>query len=288
MSAKDKKAELSKLLYVKIRQLDTLSEQLNFLRAFEHELAQVTRKKGFRIWNRSLWHTLLNARDGLAVHIASWAKSMYEDGGLFGTISGKSLVDALAMGSKREGSARDASERELVLRHRKKHFARLFPGVKETPSGKKPTADHVEKLRTRFAKRCEPLHDDRNAYRAHLFEKKIAANVRQLHTPGRAQFVNYAQKLLNDLLLLCDRSTYGFPDVRRPSKGDAQARDLVDLLLNGTITFAVGEWTKADGQYLWQQRAKYYEALHARHDALPNNRKHLFNDRLLPTGELIT
>lgn len=52
------------------------------LEAFLKELDRVTHAKPFRIWNDILWTMVLDTRDMLVIHLASWTKGIYGRSGL--------------------------------------------------------------------------------------------------------------------------------------------------------------------------------------------------------------
>ncbi len=52
------------------------------LEAFLKELDRATRLKPFRIWNDVLWMMVLDSRDMLVIHPASWTKGVCQKGGL--------------------------------------------------------------------------------------------------------------------------------------------------------------------------------------------------------------
>lgn len=198
----ERRARLAALMKKPLNQLHALSEQFAFQRRFEVELAAVTRGKRFRVRNLDLWNTLLNGRDGLAVHIVSWATSIYEEGGLFGIITSDGLIGGLSPGSKRDVGAKEKWQQEYWFGHHLAVFKRGFRGIRPKRGIYRPEEAHMKALRDRFVARFKLLDADRNRYRAHAFEKQSVGSVRQMHSPGRAQALRFAQRTMKDLLLL--------------------------------------------------------------------------------------
>jgi hypothetical protein len=69
------------------------ARRLYALEAFVEELDRVTSKKPFRIWNDIVWMMLLDSRDMLVIHLASWTMHLVEAGGLFAQLKANHLLD---------------------------------------------------------------------------------------------------------------------------------------------------------------------------------------------------
>src|SRR5438477_6122025 len=80
------KPDLDALLSTYDWRLLSLARRQFVMEAFIAELDRASRKKEFRIRNDVTWLMLLDSRDMLVMQLASWAKGVYESGGLLGVI----------------------------------------------------------------------------------------------------------------------------------------------------------------------------------------------------------
>lgn len=261
-------------------QIDVIKARLDMLQAFVAELAKVTRGKEFRIWNRGVWIALLDSRDQLIISLASWCKAKYSGGGLFGQVRAHHLSD---LGS---WLPKSVVANALELKHREDAFQRLFP-VAAQAGRNVPAADDIECLRNTFQARIEGsgLMADRAENRAHPFEGK-SGRAAMLDMPQVAMLFKYIEQLLNDLRLLCNRSTRAYHDVYSCGSGSSP-EDLVDLVLCGRVSRMWLVWgveticmeDGTDTQWWWQHRHAYYERIHAAYDkGTEDARFPLFND----------
>ena len=67
-------------------QLIDVARRQFVMEAFTKEVDRVTRGREFRIANGPIWMMLLDSRDVMVVHLASWAKGIYQPGGLIGQL----------------------------------------------------------------------------------------------------------------------------------------------------------------------------------------------------------
>ena len=131
------------------------------LRAFVDALDVATRGKPFRIHNDVLWLMLLDCRDMLVVHLASWCRSAYGRGGLFAQLQANNVSD---LRRRKRARASDDPELERLTREAQDAaYGRLFPGVDPTHVQPKDIAA----LKDRFADETSLVVNDRDDNRAH-------------------------------------------------------------------------------------------------------------------------
>lgn len=106
-------------LAVEEHALLTIKRRYYFLCAFETQLRRESRDKAFLIANDLVWLTLLDSRDMLVIHLASWAKGSYAKGGFLGRVQADHLRE-LRLDRSRLDSAEDGQ-------HFREAFSRLFP-----------------------------------------------------------------------------------------------------------------------------------------------------------------
>jgi len=100
-------------------------------------------------------------------------------------------------------------------------------------------------------------------YHAHRYGE-IPVSTEVIKLRSIANCISFCGRVLNDLRILVDNSSFALPSLE-PSQNNVAARDVVDLLLMGSIQFAISEWAEhGHGPYLWQQRDAYYKQLHSR------------------------
>lgn len=143
----------------------SLARRMFVMEAFKTDLDRVSRNKEFRIRNDVMWLMLLDSRDMLVVQLASWAKGVYETGGLLGSIRAHHVRD---LRRRRRRDNDEESRGTLAARRDREHaecFGRLFPSVVDQPF---PTEQALVELHDRFFKRLQPVLQDRHENRAHL------------------------------------------------------------------------------------------------------------------------
>ena len=94
------------------------------------------------------------------------------------------------------------------------------------------------------------------------------ATVKVLRFPDLAKRHARCAKLMNDLRLILEDTTL-LMRLTKASTNDVLARDVVDLILIGTIDYAVAEWAKEPGPFMWQKRDAYDARLHRRPRSSP-------------------
>lgn len=113
-------------------QLDSYGGQLHWARwqyvleAAVAELERVSRGKEFHIWNDIVWLLLRDTLDMLVIHVASWAKSVYELGGLIGQIQANHANELRRSLTHGDRDNRDASYRRFQDEFHGAAYARLF------------------------------------------------------------------------------------------------------------------------------------------------------------------
>jgi hypothetical protein len=251
------------------RSLMEIARRQYVMEAFTTDLDRVTRGNPFRIRNGIMWMLLLDTRDMLVVHLASWAKGVLQEVGLFGNLQADhsgSLPRALP---NRDGG----DEPEWVRRHNKERregehaaaFTRLFPNA-----GAHPDGAAFDELRKAFRLRMKPLFDDRNWNRAHVFEK-VSGTTAMLNFSDLRGLLSYAEQFLGDIAMVGCHSMTDRPELNVPSAEDV-APELVDVLLLGDSERAA----RLRGQLA---REDFYAQLHARFEAAtPRAGDHFFND----------
>jgi hypothetical protein len=238
--------------------------------AFTADLDRVSRGKPFRIRNSVTWMLLLDTRDMLVVHLASWAKGIYRPGGFIGQLQashGRSFPRALPPDNRSKEKPEWASRRDKERRDREhgESFARLFPNASGDPDGAAFGA-----LRDAFHLRMKPVVDDRDWNRAHAFEK-VTGTTAMLNIAELRALIEYAEQFLADVAMVGCHYMMDRPELNHPS-GETVAPDLADVLLLGDSARAArlrGQLTRDD----------FYAGLHARHDAgHPLGADAFFND----------
>jgi hypothetical protein len=242
------------------------------MEAFTAELDRVSRGMPFRIRNGVTWMLLLDTRDMLVVHLASWAKGIYKPGGLIGKLEAdhrRSLPRALPAKDRSDDKPEWARGRDKERRDREhaEAFARLFP--KAAP-GPYPDGAAFTDLRDAFYGRMKPLVDDRDWNRAHAFEK-TTGTIAMLNITELRDLIAYAEQFLGDIAMVGCHYSMDRPEMNVPSAEDV-APELVDLLLFGDSDRAA----RLRGTL---NRAEFYAQLHARPDgAEPQGGDRFFND----------
>ncbi|MGE5733737.1 MAG: hypothetical protein ACM34E_01495 [Acidobacteriota bacterium] len=233
-----------------------LARRLYYLEAFQAELDEATRGKEFLIQNDVLWLILLDSRDMLVVHLASWAKAIYTNGGLIGQLQAS---HAKSFSRRRTWVDKyEADDEALKQFHDESHtaaFKRLFSSDSEPFP--KPIAFNT--LRDNFARRMEPVVQDRSSNRAHPYEAvQKKANAKMLSLGELRGVVGYAEELMNDLQLVGCGSTLQYADMNFSNSKDT-AIEFVDAIVLGTLMCQqlAREATR---------RESLYERLHSRHD----------------------
>jgi hypothetical protein len=256
------------------RELGTLAHDFQLLRSFASELQRTTKGKPFAIRNDLAWAGIVSLRRTIVIDLAGWVRSVC-DPWLRKTLDGPSLVSLRA--SKRlaakivEGSVilpvlggADVTGRirgyqaSTVEDGRRRALTRLF-GKEAARRGHATSEDvlHLEDTLRRWVTDLDALRNRE----AHPFTFK--GDIKELGLADLARRFTYCGRVLNDLRLLLDSSTYLMP--RLEASNDPRCRDLVDLIVVGTIEFAVMQWTKCPNPpHFSTDRDAHYRRMHAR------------------------
>lgn len=205
----------------------------------------------FRIWDDLAWMMVLDSRDALIVHLASFVKGLHKHH-LRDIVLPHLKKLKRAPKRKKDDDAHDPSIPGYAAA-----FARLFPACTKST----PTKADLTALRERLRVRVDRLRQDRNVNRAHLFELGGTADMLSLEEVS-AVFADI-EELLNDLRLLASDSTMGMDGVLSVVNAKFTARVLVDRIVLGTRPERPDE------------RAQYYEGLHKAHADHPD--REVFN-----------
>lgn len=260
-----------------------LIERFKRVWAYDVELRKAARGKAFRIQNPAVWEIILADRDILVIDFASWVTSVAGKGGF---LDGLTADDLTEFGIE-AGPLQDTDDAGLAVhdwKARVEAFGRLFPA--RVGVGKRwPEKADIRRLKAELAAVTAGLEDQRDA-RAHFYDGKDSETVQNVGFEQIATLFHRVRDVLNDIRLMVDRSSHHYPRIAEP-KNDHTARDMVDLIILGSIDDAVREWKAAPSQpgrpkrvYLWQDREAYYDDRHRAHDEVRIEGR-LFND--LPT-----
>ena len=249
-------------------QLLGLARRLYALEAFLSELERATQEKPFHMWNDVLWLMILDTRDMLVIHLASWAKSVYGRSGLLGRLQAES---PRAFPRKRPWKDQhEGADAHLTRLHDDSHaeaFNRLFACASEPY----PTRAAFDALRDKFAARMAAIVSDRSSNRAHPYEKsKGGANVRMLDLAEVRSATHYAEALMNDLKLVSSGCTLYYCNTNAADCSEV-AIELVDSLLLGMLS----RQKLLRGEVA---RDTFYGDMHARHNRLVDGATVYFND----------
>lgn len=256
-------------------ELQELAESFQGLHGFDVEFRRVTRGKPFFIGNSLAWDAVRSLYRTLVIDLAAWIRSIHK-AWLKVNIQGKTLADMRASRRRAakivEGSRVNAPPdvRAAILRHHEEQMVlgqraalrRLF-GKGATSRGF-ARAEDVDRLCIRLEKWAENLDKWRNQF-AHRYGF-VDPTLRRLGMARLQKRIEHCGRLLNDLRLLVDASYFVMPTLDPPTK-DVMSRDLLDLILMGSIQYATEQWAlhKSDSApYFWQQRDVHYEKMHAR------------------------
>jgi hypothetical protein len=223
-----------------------IKRRLHVMQSFECELDRVTRGKELKYWDDLLYMVMLDSRDALVIHLASFAKGLHKH----------HLRDLLHHWLKQLRRARKqrpdeldpALERILSTQH-DAAFARLFPKI--DPKKRAPGKADVQVLRDAIETFVDRLRRDRNANRAHAFE--LLRSEDMLSFEELAQMFAYLERVLNDVRLIATATTMSMSAPLSVANPDRTVVAIVDQLVTG-------------GQIPPGERDAFYERLHREHD----------------------
>jgi len=243
------------------------------LEAFVKELDGATRLKRFRIWNDVLWMTVLDSRDMLVIHLASWVKGVCGRRGLTRQLKAQHLQELPAVIRATERAEEDAYFAGLLDHEHAAAFKRLFPGAMETHA----TSADLDALTKRLKRTADPLLKDRNDNRAHAFENRAHAfepggqgSAKMLDLTELRDSLTHFEQFLNDLHLVSHCSTVTHHDMN-----DANCKVVAEEMVESIL---IGSSSRREILMDGRDRETFYKALHDLHDALPSGSQVLFND----------
>lgn len=276
-------AELTK----KQHELYALVDAFHEFRCFALEIRRATRGKRFDIASPLAWEAVLAMHRVLVIDLAAWIDSLlpprfrggppgwletHLDSQTLGRLVASRMRAEALVAKERlrapadiEGLLREQRVQELLQSHGSA-MRRVFGRVAVRRG--RPTEQDVRRLEKRIGLWAKNLRRWRNTH-AHRYGKQTGT-VRALRLPDLAKRFVWCARLMNDLRMLVDSSTFVMPRLE-PSDGSATARDLVDLIVVGTIQYAVHEWQRMPGEWLWQKRDAYYGRMHRRRRRSPTD-----------------
>jgi hypothetical protein len=232
------------------------------LQAFEAELIARTGTREFEIANTVIWAAMIAKRDLLVIHFASWIRGITGNGGLFKQLRANHFPEL-----RRAFSATRTEQPGIAGRDRRRVQIDLrLPGAAQR--GRLDPAD-IDDLGTAVHGELAPVVADRNSFRAHPYERGDRDGVRWLAIEEVEGLLLAAQRLMNDLRLLIDNSTFGY-SYQSLTGAENAARDLVDLLLFHDIQhFATLIGANALPVYWWERRDEFIAALRVEQNRHP-------------------
>jgi hypothetical protein len=266
LSSTQTKATLEDRFWKVEQDLMQVVRRLYALEAFVKELDRVTRGKPFRIWNDIIWMMLLDTRDMLVIHLASWMKGIYGKGGLLSQIKAHHVRE---LPRRRRPTARSERDQHLAALQDGAHqaaFSRLFP----KGSGNHASPSDLKDLTAQLKNDTAGIVSDRHWNRAHVFDPQRPGSAKMLDLTELRSVATVAERLLNDLRLVGCASTMGHRDMNDANSATA-AEEFVDSIL-------IGHQFRKEVVMGGRDRDSFYEALHSMHDGLPPERQVMFND----------
>ena len=258
-------APLADLLKEYSYTLMSLARGLYVVEAVEAELERVSRGKPFRVFNDVTWLMLGETYGMLVIRLASWARSVYEPGGLLGQVQAHH-TRALPRERRMEP---DDGTKAYQDRFHGEAYGRLFSCACQPF----PTPVAFTALREAFEKRMRPVLNDRSDNRAHPYERAGSkATAKMLETKELRVAMTYAEEFMNDLQLVGTVATTRYHEMNATSSGLA-SRDIADSVLLGTSRRA--RIVRKDAK-----RDELFAKMHAWHDALPSGSEELFNEMI--------
>ena len=243
-----------------------IARRLYALEAFTDELNRVTREKPFRIWDDIVWMMLLDSRDMLVIHLASWAKSLIAAGGLLAEVKANHLADLPFARRATDRTDNDSHLRSLLDGYHLEAVGRLFPRA----SGQSATAADVDGLTQRVRQASDALRNDRNQNRAHAFERGKPGSAKMLDFSDLRTSVRAYEQLLNDIRLVGCASTLAYHDMN-----DADCRSAAEELVDAVL---IGHSSRQELVMAGRDRNAYYAWLHEKLEKHAGATAKLFNE----------
>ena len=228
------------------------------MQAFVEELERVTGGEEFIIENDIVWTALLDSRDMLIVHLASWAKAMYNRGGFFGQLQAHYL-------NYIKRSPKDLTSEDMNLEQCAEAYDKLFPW-KDGASHPTTKPYDIKALKQCFIAEFSSVTNDRDINRAHFFDEGDKVKAAMLDLKVLAEKFESAEEILNRLRLLCNLSRMANNDLNNASSEET-AKELVAMVMVGgfndqCMKYGILETLKtATDKYPWQVRDEYFKNL---------------------------
>ena len=242
-----------------------------WLRAIEKELERRLGKYRFQINNDLIWMTLLDSRDALFIHYASWAKSIVQTGGFFGVVKAHHLTKLYVPRAKTKVKDDHTALAKLQEERRRAKFEEVFPEA--AARGKMQPSD-VDALKDHFYALAHPVINDRDVHRAHPYERQAKGDFKMLRLDEFEPALIAAQDLLNSLRLCALKGTSGYHDHFSLAGAQDTAIDVVDLVFFHGIQpmlqlSGANEVMKSGtGRWWWQHLEAWRERLNHAHEKL--------------------
>lgn len=208
-AARPRAPELRRSLFDALEALRVRARRLEFLIPFVDAVCAATRDKWFTIHDEVAWVMMLDMRDHLVVDLADWAKTAHTPGA--GGFLRMLQTHHLAAFGDRRSWGDDIDDSYVQRIQDEGHRAarqRLLPTAGAT--ARQPDFDALARV---FRKTFEPLTKDRHANRAHAYQHEMSrgASVRMLNLREIAEVVEYADRVVRDLLLVAEGVSYARP-----------------------------------------------------------------------------
>jgi hypothetical protein len=272
-----------------------IKRRLFFLTSFEKALRDLTRQKPFTIWNDIVWRSSYDVWDMLVIDLASLTKGMVSQGGFFNSLQANShmlkpipkksmsappgtihsLKPISALDRRQLIAELDRSFVDMMYQHNREALFRLFPNLK----GRQPfkiNHQDISDLKDRFALLAQEIENDRNAHRAHRYEREENTTATRLSIEKLKTKFEEIESLLNDLKLTFEGAQLGFLDMNFASTEET-AKDLVFMILFGSqrtidmsseVNLAINSPPEDRHRYGYQLREEMLQRCHDLHDGI--------------------
>ena len=278
-----------------------IKTRLCYLDAIETELEALAGSIGFNIKNDIVYQMVLDSYDMVVIDLASLCRGMLGQGGFFNQLNShlkklkrvnlktiivptgqihstdpmtdqeRKVLDRLVAEEARQRIKEgldEAFERLFPSRLEKKQcwFKNLFCKSKQVKQIEKVTQEDINHLKSRFENLIKDVIRDRDAKRAHRYEKRKAdESVEKLSIGRLAEEFKKIEQIINDLraLTIGGHFIYNAPTHASPK---TVAKDIADLLILGSHQlifrhFGVEAAIKSCNSqtlYQWQFRDAFY------------------------------
>ncbi len=269
-------SEIVESLREAIHNLLVIKGRLPVLQAVAQELDRMQGGQDYRVRNDAVLRVVRDSYDMLVVDLASLREGVTGSQGLFKRLRkhrnelrrfGPDDVDPRPIHYIGEPLSK-AAEAEFIASEREWMAARwneVFDGL--FPAGAPVAEAHIDDLMSRFRKDTEPTNHDRNRVRAHRYEDASKEGAKYFQTLGQVEAqIHVFERYFNDLFLVLTKGSYAMTPLVAANV-ESTARDLADLILLGSINWAViryglvPEKAATDGppHWYWFLREEFYK-----------------------------